>query len=130
MAAARPIPGLGAYCIAKAGVEMLTKQTALEFAGRIRCNCVAPATIATEFHARAGMGEAQAQAYYEASASTHPVGRVGRPADVAAMIVFLADAATSGFITGSVMLVDGGRLLSMPTGGQLGGAAPPPAPAT
>lgn len=39
-AAARPAPGLGAYCIAKAGVEALTRQTALEFAGRIRCKCV------------------------------------------------------------------------------------------
>ena len=39
-AAARPAPGLGAYCIAKAGIEALTRQTALEFAGRIRCKCV------------------------------------------------------------------------------------------
>ena len=51
----RPMVGLGAYCIAKAGVEMLTKQTALEFAGKLRCTCVAPATVVTDFHARAGM---------------------------------------------------------------------------
>ena len=43
--AQRPMVGLGAYCIAKAGVEMLTKQTALEYAGKLRCLCVAPAVI-------------------------------------------------------------------------------------
>jgi NAD(P)-dependent dehydrogenase (short-subunit alcohol dehydrogenase family) len=68
--------------------------------------------------------KAPAAAYYAASAATHPVGRVGAPADIAHMVVFLADSSKSGFMTGAVVNVDGGRLLSMPTGGQLTGAAP------
>ena len=121
--AQRPLAGLGAYCVAKAGVEMLTKVAALEFAGRLRVNCVAPATIATDFHEHAGMSAATAAAYYAASAATHPVGRVGAPADIANLILFLADSKTSGFMTGTVVNCDGGRLLAMPTGGQLTGAA-------
>jgi len=115
----RPMVGLGAYCIAKAGVEMLTKQTALEFAGKLRCTCVAPATVVTDFHARAGMTKEQAAAYYGSIAAAHPVGRVGAPEDVAELIAFLADGRKSSFMTGNVINCDGGRLLPVPASGLL-----------
>jgi len=55
IAAARPLPGAGAYCMAKAAIEMLTKVSALELAPKgVRVNCVAPATIETRFHENAG----------------------------------------------------------------------------
>ena len=64
---------------------MLTKCAALELAPRkVRVNCIAPATIETHFHEAAGMPPAIARAYYEQSCATHPIGRVGTPADVAA----------------------------------------------
>ena len=121
----RPMVGLGAYCVAKAGLEMLTKQAALEFAGRVRVNCVAPATIVTDFHARAGMSAEQAAAYYASIAAAHPVGRVGQPADIAELVLFLADSRKSSFITGAILNCDGGRLLPVPAAGQLSLAAAP-----
>ena len=115
----RPMVGLGAYCVAKAGLEMLTKQAALEFAGRVRVNCVAPATIMTEFHMRGGMSAEQAAAYYANIAAAHPVGRVGQPSDIAELVLFLADSSKSSFITGAIYNIDGGRLLPVPAAGQL-----------
>jgi NAD(P)-dependent dehydrogenase (short-subunit alcohol dehydrogenase family) len=111
--ASRPAAGLGPYSAAKAAVDMITQTAALELAPHgVRVNCVAPATIQTSFHEAAGMSPEAAAAYYAASASTHPVGRVGTPADVAAAVLFLADSSKSGFITGTTLQIDGGRLLT------------------
>lgn len=55
IAGSRPLAGFAAYCMSKAAVELLTKTAALEFAPkRVRVNAIAPATIETDFHARAG----------------------------------------------------------------------------
>lgn len=124
VAASRPFAGLGPYNAAKAAIEMLTKSAALELAPRrIRVNAVAPGTIETHFHENAGMGSAVAKEYYAASASTHPLGRVGSVDDIAEMVMFLVDKKRSSFITGSIMLVDGGRLLTSSTAPQLAMAA-------
>ena len=121
IAAARPLVGLGAYCASKAAVEMLTKVAALELAPRgVRVVCVAPGTVATHFHEAAGMDAGRAAAYYAASADTHPLGRVGSPDDVAACVGFLVSEA-SAWVTGTVLTVDGGRLLTMSTALQLAG---------
>lgn len=109
--ASRPAQGLGAYCASKAAVEMLTKTTALELAPKgVRVLCVAPTATETEFHVNAGMSQEEATAYYKACASTHPLGRAGLPNDSAEVVVFLAEHAS--FMTGSVVHVDGGRLLT------------------
>lgn len=111
--ASRPAAGLGPYSASKAAVDMLTQTAALELAPHgVRVNCVAPATIRTGFHEAAGMSPEAAAAYYAASASTHPIGRVGTPADVAAAVLFLADSSKSGFMTGTTLQIDGGRLLT------------------
>ncbi len=111
--ASRPAAGLGPYSASKAAVDMLTQTAALELAPHgVRVNCVAPATIRTGFHEAAGMSPEAAAAYYTASASTHPIGRVGSPADVAAAVLFLADSSKSGFMTGTTLQIDGGRLLT------------------
>jgi NAD(P)-dependent dehydrogenase (short-subunit alcohol dehydrogenase family) len=111
--ASRPANGLGPYCIAKAGIEMMTKTMALELAPRnIRVLCIAPATIQTNFHTGAGMTQVAADKYYEDSASTHPIGRIGQPSDISELVVFLGDNTKAGFMTGSVISVDGGRLLT------------------
>jgi NAD(P)-dependent dehydrogenase (short-subunit alcohol dehydrogenase family) len=114
--ASRPVNGFGPYCIAKAGVEMMTKTLALELAPKqIRVLCIAPATIQTNFHTGAGMSQEAADRYYNASCSTHPIGRIGQPNDISELVVFLADNTKAGFMTGSIISVDGGRLLTSQT---------------
>jgi len=106
----RPVEGLGAYSASKAAVEMLTKTCALELAPKnIRVNCVAPTATQTEFHVNAGMTQEQANEYYKKCASTHPLGRVCQAEDVAKAVLFLAE---TDYITGAVLPVDGGRLLT------------------
>jgi NAD(P)-dependent dehydrogenase (short-subunit alcohol dehydrogenase family) len=114
--ASRPVAGLGPYSAAKAAVEMLTKTMAIELASHgVRVMCISPATIQTHFHESAGMSPQAAAAYYEASKQTHPVGRIGQPEDISELVVFLADSTKAGFMTGSVIHVDGGRLLTSAT---------------
>lgn len=111
--ASRPVNGLGPYSASKAAVEMITKSLAMELAPRgVRVMCISPATIQTNFHTSAGMSEAAAAAYYESSCNTHPIGRIGQPEDISELVLFLADSTKSGFMTGSVIHVDGGRMLT------------------
>jgi NAD(P)-dependent dehydrogenase (short-subunit alcohol dehydrogenase family) len=108
----RPAIGLGPYSAAKAAVEMLTKTAALELAPKgVRVLCIAPTAIQTEFHVNAGMSVEQATKYYETCAKTHPLGRVGNVNDVSELVLFLASSKAS-YMTGSVIPVDGGRLLT------------------
>jgi NAD(P)-dependent dehydrogenase (short-subunit alcohol dehydrogenase family) len=58
------------------------------------------------------MSQEAADNYYNASCKTHPIGRIGQPSDISELVVFLADNNKAGFITGSVISVDGGRLLT------------------
>ena len=120
VAAQRPFSGLAPYCISKAAVDMLTKAAALELAPRgVRVVGVAPGTVETQFHSAAGMGDAMAASYYEASCATHPLGRVGRPEEIAEAVVWLASGAAA-FVTGTTLVIDGGRLLTASTAPQLG----------
>lgn len=106
--ASRALLGFSAYAAAKAGVEALTRNTAVEY-GRfgIRVNAVAPGTIVTEMHERAAGADPRVRDELEYWRSKHPLGRLGRPEDVASTVRFLlgTDAA---FITGQVIRVDGG----------------------
>ncbi len=58
--------------------------------------------MVTNFFTSAGMSEDQAQAYMSKSAKTHPIGRVGTPADIAELCYFLTDNSKAGWITGQV----------------------------
>ena len=66
----------------------------------IRVNAINPATVVTNFFTSAGMSQAQAEAYMDKSAKTHPIGRVGLPADIAELCYFLTDSGKAGWITG------------------------------
>ena len=68
----------------------------------IRVNAINPATVVTNFFTSAGMSHDQAQAYMSKSAKTHPIGRVGTPADIAELCYFLTDNSKAGWITGQV----------------------------
>ena len=103
--AVKAIPGMAAYNSSKAALNQLTRSLALEWAPDVRVNAVMPAVVDTPIHASRGMTSEQVQGM----GGLHPLGRVGRPADVAAMIAFLLSEAAS-WMTGAIIPVDGGML--------------------
>jgi NAD(P)-dependent dehydrogenase (short-subunit alcohol dehydrogenase family) len=99
VAAVRPAPGTAAYAAAKAGLAVLTRALAVEWAPLVRVNSVSPGLIATE---AADYGSDLA-----AVEATIPAGRVATPADVAAACLMLASPALA-YTTGADLTVDGG----------------------
>jgi 3(or 17)beta-hydroxysteroid dehydrogenase len=104
------------YSMTKGGVTLFTKSTALEFARkgyRVRVNSIHPGVIQTDmgeqtFAARARHhGTNDTEAARKMAVSTHPIGRLGVPNDIAKGIVFLASD-DAGFMTGAGLVVDGG----------------------
>lgn len=97
--------GNEAYSAAKAGLISLTKSIAVQFGEYgIRCNAVAPGTVATEqWEARRRLDPQ----VFEKAAAWYPLGRVGAPDDIAESLMFLASDAAS-WITGIVLPVEGG----------------------
>ncbi len=105
----RAFPNVLAYATSKAAVDQLTRSAALELASAgIRVNAVNPGVVLTELHKRGGMNEESYQQFLEHSKSTHPLGRVGKPEEVADLILFLASS-HAGWITGVTYSIDGGR---------------------
>ena len=105
----RAFPNVLAYCVSKAGIDQLTRCTALELAPKgVRVNAVNPGVVVTGLHKRSGMSEDKYDAFLEHSKSTHPLGRVGNPEEVAELIMFLASE-KAGWITAATYEIDGGR---------------------
>lgn len=108
----RAFPNVLAYCVSKAGVDQLTRCAALELAPKgIRVNAVNPGVVVTELHRSGGMSEEAYGAFLEHGKSTHPLGRVGEPREIAELIYFLASDKAS-WITGETISIDGGRALT------------------
>ncbi|HHQ47377.1 MAG TPA: SDR family oxidoreductase [Acidobacteria bacterium] len=103
--AERAIPGMVAYNASKAALNQLTRSLALELAPAVRVNAVMPAVVDTPIHAARGMGPEDVAAM----APLHPLGRVGRPEDVAALIAFLLSEEAA-WMTGAVVPIDGGMM--------------------
>lgn len=105
----RSFPNVLAYCVSKAGVDQLTRCAALELGPKgVRMNAVNPGVVVTNLHRAGGMGEENYTKFLEHSKTTHPIGRVGTPGEVAELILFLASD-RAGWITGGTYSIDGGR---------------------
>lgn len=107
------IPGAAAYASSKAGVRNHTKSVALWCARQkypIRCNSVHPGAILTPmWEPLLGSSAEEVRAGAEAMGRTIPIGRMGRPEEVAAMVLYLASA-ESRYVTGAEFTIDGGIL--------------------
>jgi 2-deoxy-D-gluconate 3-dehydrogenase len=115
----QPTRGMAHYAASKGAVAMLTKALALELAPlAVRVNAVAPGAIHTEGSERAAaglgagtLGGIDKEAVVAAFQARCPLGREGEPDEIARVVLFLATPASS-YMTGSVVLVDGGYLLT------------------
>lgn len=108
----RSFPGVLAYCVSKSAVDQLTRCSALEVAAKgVRINAVNPGVVITEIHKRGGMNNDAYEAFLEHSKQTHPLGRVGQPEEIAALVTFLASDEAR-WITGATYSIDGGRHLT------------------
>jgi 2-keto-3-deoxy-L-fuconate dehydrogenase len=108
VAAVKGVPSRFAYMATKAAIVGITKSTALDFVSRgIRCNAICPGTVDTpSLHERmAATGDYQAA--HAAFIARQPMGRLGTPAEVAALALYLASD-ESRFMTGQLHLLDGG----------------------
>ncbi len=92
-----------AYNAAKAGVNLLTKSLAVEWAGRVRVNAVAPGYTATELTL---LGRSKPE-WFNTWLAGIPMGRLAEPREIALAVAYLASDAAS-YVTGTVLTVDGG----------------------
>lgn len=103
-------PDTESYTAAKGGIGALTHALSVSLAGKVRVNAISPGWIdTTAYH---GTGESAEPVQTEPDRLQHPAGRVGTPADIAAMVLFLCSEA-AGFITGENITIDGGMSKQM-----------------
>ena len=101
-------PNLTHYCVAKAGVAMLTKQMALELAPhKIRANSIAPGLIETDLN-RADIARDE---FRERRLARIPLREIGVPADLVGAVVFLASNEEARLVTGSSLFIDAGQTI-------------------
>jgi len=97
-----------AYCASKGGVTMLTKAMALDHAhDNIRVNCLCPSIVESDMTRNLFAETEAGRQARESRLASIPLGRFGKPADIAGLAVFLASEESS-WMTGSVIPVDGG----------------------
>jgi NAD(P)-dependent dehydrogenase (short-subunit alcohol dehydrogenase family) len=102
------IPSMAAYCAAKGAVVSLTRQMAADYSPYgIRVNCICPGTVADTLMGRSILGTDVDPEIKAKRLAKYPIGRFGKPNEIAAAAVFLASDAAS-FVTGAAFAVDGG----------------------
>ena len=101
------IPNIASYNVSKGGINQLTRAMALALADQgVRVNAVGPGTIATELAAKAVLTSEEAK---NKIMMRTPLKRLGEPSEIADVVAFLASDASS-YITGEIIMVDGGRM--------------------
>jgi NAD(P)-dependent dehydrogenase (short-subunit alcohol dehydrogenase family) len=101
------IPNIASYNVSKGGINQLTRVMALALVDKgIRVNAVAPGTIATELAAKAVLTSEEAK---KKIMMRTPMRRLGEPSEVADVVAWLASDAAS-YVTGEIVVVDGGRM--------------------
>ena len=100
--AERPSPAEAMYAAAKNGLNALTRAFAQEYAPTVRVNCLMPGAFATD------MSESWDETFVGLVVDRLPAGRLGRPEELASMVVHLASD-SAGYTTGALIPVDGGR---------------------
>lgn len=105
-------PGIAPYSASKHAVMGLTKAAALDYAKLgIRINAVNPGLISTDMMARFAAGMGDAETANQQFAATVPMGRMGKPEEVASTVLFLCSDAAS-YMTGHSLVVDGGSVVT------------------
>lgn len=123
----RCLPGMPAYCTSKAGLNHFTEQVALDYGpAKIRCNAVCPGATRTEMLAEALTPVAKAmgtdvEGIFAKISSNVPLRRIALAEEVSGICVYLASEDSS-FMTGSILLIDGGASIVDVAGAALSGA--------
>lgn len=107
-------PGHIAYCTSKAAIHGMTRAMAVDLGSYgIRCNAIAPGWIDTDLNQNIGKDSSEQGIFNKRLRELHPLGRTGKPDDVANLVKFLASD-ESAFITGQIIIIDGGRTAKLP----------------
>ena len=102
------LPAQGAYSATKGAIAQITRQLAIEHAADgVRVNAIAPGAVDTAFVDTALAGVPDLRAARADIGASHPLGRMASPGEIARIMVFLASSASS-FMTGAVVMADGG----------------------
>ncbi|OPY76806.1 MAG: Glucose 1-dehydrogenase 1 [Syntrophorhabdus sp. PtaU1.Bin153] len=128
LAGVRADPGIPAYCAAKGGLVMLSQQVALDY-GRfnVRCNAVCPGGVDTAQFRRVMSGimgmfpdrlGGDVEKVFEMVFKNQPLSRISKPHEMSGLCCYLASDDSS-FMTGSVLLIDGGAAVVDPTGATI-----------
>ncbi len=103
-------PRAAAYCASKGGVVQLTRAMAIDHGPQgIRVNCVCPGDTDTAMLRREAQDLGESEEQFLQQAAQRPLGRLGRPEEIAEAILYLASEAAS-YVTGAALVVDGGGL--------------------
>lgn len=109
IAGIKAFPNVGIYCASKAAMQVISQVMAMEAASdNIRVNCILPALVEDTELAFPIVGEDNVRDFWNRMQSLHPLGRNGKPLDIAHAALFLAGD-QSEWITGVLLNVDGGR---------------------
>ena len=112
IAGIKAFSGAGAYCTSKAAMQMVSQVMAMEVAAdQIRVNCILPALVEDTELSNPIFGRENVADFWARMTKLHPMGRNGKPADIADAALFFASD-MSPWVTGTLLSVDGGRHLA------------------
>ncbi len=103
------MPGRSYYAASKAALNSLTRSLAIELAPRVRVNAILPGPVDSPMWSNMGLDAAGTEQLRAALSAATPMARFGKPEDIARWVAILLDPLVSGWVTGALVPVDGGR---------------------